>query len=87
MAFNHYVVVDGERYAVPSDGGLDAVMRELLDAVRSGGAYVSLGRGVVGYTEVLVTAATRVRIEHLTVVEEPAGVNEPMDDSDPFWWS
>jgi hypothetical protein len=87
MLFNHYVVIDGERYAVPDDGGLDAVMREILDAVRSGGAYVSLGRGAIGYSEVLVTPMTQVRIEHLTEVDIPAADEEPVDNSDPYWWS
>ena len=86
MAFNHYVVVDGDRYALPGDGGMDAVKRELLEAVRSGGAYVSLGREGIGYTEVLVTGATQIRIEHVVVVETPADEEDQNDPADPYWF-
>lgn len=87
MEFNHYVVIDGERYALPGDGALDGVRRELLDAVQSGGAYVSLGRGDIGFDEVLVTAASRVRIEHLAQVETPDVEGDAVDTYDPYWWS
>jgi hypothetical protein len=87
MAFNHYVVIDDERYAVPGDDGIDAVRRELLDAVRAGGAYVSLGREGIGYSEVLVTGRTRVRIDHLIAADEPAdGEGDSRELDDPYWW-
>ena len=87
MVFNHYVVIDSERYFVTDDGGIDAVRQELLNAVQAGGAYVALARAGVGYTEVLVTATTQVRIEHIATEDSlPAGTGERADEVDPGWW-
>lgn len=88
MAECHYVVVDGERYSVP-DGAADAVSQEILAAVHAGGAYVSLGRPGIGYTDVLVTSTTPVRIEHVTSRDASlmsADATDHTDDIDPSWW-
>ncbi len=89
MVLCHYVVVDGERYFVPESTGIEAVSDELLQAVHSGGAYVSLGVSDAGYTDVLVTSSTPIRIEHVSsdddddpTCEEP-GTREEVD---PGWW-
>ena len=88
MVFNHYVVIDGERYLVPDDGGIDAVRDEVLRAVHAGGAYVALGRTGVGYTEVLVTALTPIRIEHFAEEQDPqpADTDDDVAATDPGWW-
>ncbi|HEX5728420.1 hypothetical protein [Microbacterium sp.] len=87
MIFSHYVVIDGERYFVPGEHGIDALRQEILDAVQAGGAYVALARAGVGYTEVLVTATTPVRIEHIAAEPSPTmATGEYADDVDPGWW-
>lgn len=88
MVVRHYVVVDGERYFVPDSAGVQAVRDELLQAVRGGGAYVSLGRSGFGYTDVLVTALTPVRIEHVSSDDAADRADAAYDpeDVDPSWW-
>lgn len=87
MVFHHYVVIDGARYFVPDDGGIDTVRQELLDAVRSGAAYVALGREGAGYTEVLVTPVTPIHIEHINPAA-PLLVDDSdrADMPDIDWW-
>lgn len=78
---SHYVIIDGERFFVADDRAMDAVRAELLAAVHAGGAFVALGGHSAGYTEVLVTGSSVVRIEHVTV--EPAA---PADDAEQQEW-
>jgi hypothetical protein len=87
MAIHHDVVIDGRKYRVSEDVGLERVKTKLLAAARSGGAFVTLSGGAAGSLDVMITACTPIRIEHTTgpadrLAEEPA---EPVADN-PDWW-
>jgi hypothetical protein len=91
MAIHHDVVIDGTMYCLFEDAGVERVKKDVLDAARSGGGFVTVRRGAASSVEVMVTASTPIRIEH-TSSDEPRGGEPPAarptgfgsDDAD--WW-
>jgi hypothetical protein len=89
----HELVFHGTRFAL-SDADVERVENEIVAAARSGGALVRIRTSALAETEILVTAATPIRLEH--IVEEPyasAGVPGESGDGDddayldhPLWY-
>lgn len=89
----HELVVHGTRFTVPGDD-VDRVEAEILAAVRNGGAFVRLRTSALVDTELLVTAATPIRLEHIAdePSSSPAGPAASGDTDDdafldhPLWY-
>lgn len=87
MAIHHDVVIDGNTYRLFEDAGLELVKKDLLEAARSGGGFVTMSRGATESLEVLITASTPIRIEHSwgPADHQECEVSEPPAEN-PDWW-
>jgi len=75
---SRYVIIDDQYFSVSEDQA-QAVRVRLIEAVRTGGDFITFGGGNgARQVEILVTPLTSVRIER---VEEPEA-SEDFDDSD-----
>ena len=81
------IEVDGEHFALDTEPEVVDCRTRILTAVRSGGDFVLLRRRSGAHVEVLVTANTRVRLEHITRTDpaEPNGEQDPDFSSSLDW--
>lgn len=81
----HTVHIDGKRSALMSSNDLDDLKREIVDAVRSGGGFVSIRSSENETIEVLVTAHTSLAIANVYVGEAETSMDARVlvSDDDP----
>lgn len=91
MAIHHDVVIDGKMYCLFEDAGGERLKKDVLEAARSGGGFVTVRRSAASSVEVMITASTPIRIEHTSSADAQTGAphtGEPTgfrpDDAD--WW-
>lgn len=91
MTTSHFVVIDNEHFPLAEDEQ-DGMRQRIIDAVRSGGDFVTFRRDANRVVEVLVTPATAVQIAHVVRNDIDARTHDADDaerrlrGEDLQWW-
>lgn len=91
MPIHHDVVIDGTMYCLSEDAGGERIKKDVLEAARSGGGFVTVHRSAATSVEVMVTASSSIRIEHSPTAPPHRGGSHTADASgfgadDADWW-